>query len=114
MEERPDISLFPGMLGMLARAGFVGEAMKLAATWGGAKHYIPAKPNNFSRISKVIGIQAAELLAVHYGGGSHDIPMLSNMGKKKFALKRLDHLTTTDAARAIGCSARYVRMVRNG
>lgn len=113
MEEQPDISLFPGMLGELARAGFVDEAIKLAATWGGSKRYIPANPKNYSRLSKVIGIDAAEVLAEPYGGRPHDIPVLYFKGKKKLALKYLDHLNATDAARAVGCTARYVRMVRS-
>ncbi|SBW01022.1 conserved hypothetical protein [uncultured Alphaproteobacteria bacterium] len=114
MAETPDISLFPGILRTLATAGFVDEAIKLAATWGGTKRFIPYKPTPESEISKIIGVKAAQVLAVNYGTSHHDIPLLAGLGRKKLALKWLGGLEVTDAARAVGCTARYVRMVRNG
>jgi len=113
MTECRDTSLFPGMLGLLARAGMAAEAEKLAAAWGGTKRYIPAKPTASSGICKVISLEAALVLAKVYGNRHHDIPLLSGGGGKKLALQRVNHLGTAAAARAVGCSARYVRMVRN-
>lgn len=113
MKQAPDLSLFPGMLGLLARAGHADEAIKLAAAWGGSKRYIPDAPTPTSNITMVIGLKGALVLAESYGGQPHDIPLLSGLGGKKRALRQLDHLDTTEAARAVGCTARYVRMVRN-
>lgn len=111
-----DISLFPGILGVLAHAGFVDDARKLADAWGGIKHYIPAHPKVSSRICKVISLDAAKVTAELYGGQSHDIPrMRASVGPLsdvKRRLRLLDHLPTTKAAIEAGCSARYVRMVR--
>lgn len=112
MGEVPDIRLFPGMLGMLAHAGFIDDAVKLAATWGGTSHYIPSKPTENCEICKVISLKAALMLAEYYSG-PHDIPLLAGLGKKKLALLSVNHLAPTDAARAVGCTARYVRKVRN-
>lgn len=105
----------PGMLGDLARHGYGGEALKLAAAWGGAKHYIPAQPDERSEICTVISLEAAKVLAeCGYGGRPHDIPRAAGLGNVKAALRRIEAAGTTDAARAVGCTARYVRMVRNG
>ncbi len=104
----------PGMLGELAHRGFGGEALALAAAWGGAKHYIPAQPDADCEICKVISVAAARVLAEQYGGRPHDIPRAAGVGSIKAALRRTDLAGNTDAARAVGCTARYVRMVRNG
>lgn len=103
----------PGMLGELARRGFGGEALKLAAAWGGTKRYIPGKPTEGSEICKIICLPAALVLAEAYGDHHHDIPRAAGLGNVKAALRRVDAHGTTDAARAVGCTARYVRMVRN-
>lgn len=105
----------PGMLGELARRGFGGEALKLAAAWGGHKHYIPKAPNADSEICKIISLEAAMVLAEGYGNRHHDIPQAAGIGDKKAALRRVPQdASTAAAARAVGCTARYVRMVRNG
>lgn len=113
----PNPDHLPGLLGELARRGHGGEALKLAAAWGGTKRYIPARPNPDSEICKVISLEAALVLAETYGGKDNDIPRAAGLGSVKAALRRFDPGGTggtTDAARAVGCTARYVRMVRNG
>lgn len=116
MDAAPDLSLFPGLLGVLARSGFVDDALKLARAWGGTKRYIPETPCSTSRICQIIPLEAALALVPVYGGNSHDIPNMGGkagpLSKVKQRLKRLDHLPTTDAAREAGCTARYVRMMR--
>lgn len=105
----------PGMLGELARRGFGGEALKLANAWGGTKRYIPKAPTADSEICKIISLEAALVLAEAYGNRHHDIPMAAGVGNKKAALRRVaTEAGNTAAARAVGCTARYVRMVRNG
>jgi hypothetical protein len=116
MDAAPDLSLFPGLLGVLARAGFADDALKLARSWGGTKRYIPERPCSASRICRIITLEAALALVPVYGGNNHDIPNMGGkagpLSKVKQLLRRLDHLPTTDAAREAGCTARYVRMVR--
>jgi hypothetical protein len=116
MDAISDLSLFPGILGVLARSGFVDDALKLARTWGGTKRYVPEAPCSTSRICRIISLEAALALVPAYGGSSHDIPNMGGkagpLSKVKQRLKRFDHLPTTDAAREAGCTARYVRMVR--
>jgi hypothetical protein len=105
----------PGILGELSRRGHGGEALKLAAAWGGTKRYIPARPTADSEICKVISLEAALVLAEAYGNRHHDIPLAAGVGNKKAALRRVvEESGNTAAARAVGCTARYVRMVRNG
>lgn len=108
------MTTLPGMLGELERRGFGGEALKLAAAWGGTKRYIPARPTADSEICKVISLEAALVLAETHGNRHNDIPLAAGLGSKKAALRRVEAAGNTDAARAVGCSARYVRMVRNG
>ncbi|MGE4526811.1 MAG: hypothetical protein AB7D00_00465 [Rhodospirillaceae bacterium] len=103
----------PGMLGELDRRGLRADALQLAAAWGGTKRYIPAHPTPENEICKVISLEAALVLAETYGNRHHDIPLAAGLGSKKAALRRVEALDPTDAARAVGCSARYVRMVRN-
>lgn len=114
MTDPQDHLLLPGMLGELARAGYGGEALKLAAAWGGAKHYIPKRPTATSEICTVISLAAARVLAIKYGDRHHDIPRAAGLGSVKATLRGLDNLPTTAAARAAGCTARYVRRVRGG
>ncbi|WP_141400356.1 hypothetical protein [Magnetospirillum sp. 15-1] len=89
MTEIPNIALFPGLLGTLARAGYAEDAIKLAAAWGGTKHYIPGKPTAACNICKVISLEAALVLAESYGDRPHDIPLLSGLGDKKLALRHV-------------------------
>lgn len=110
----PNPDHLPGLLGELARRGHGGEALKLAAAWGGTKRYIPSNPTADSEICKIISLEAARVLAETHGGKDNDIPRAAGLGNVKAALRRLDAVGTTDAARAVGCTARYVRMVRNG
>lgn len=105
----------PGILGELQRRGLGGEALKLAQAWGGTKRYIPAKVTADSEICRIISPEAAQVLAEAFGGRHHDIPLAAGVGDKKAALRRIAaEEGSTAAARAVGCTARYVRMVRNG
>lgn len=114
MAELPDISSFPGILGFLARAGMADQAVKLADAWGGSKRYIPKVPTANSAICKIISLEAALVLAEAYGSRHNDIPMGAGVGNKKAALRHVAaEVGSAAAARAFGCTTRYVRMVRN-
>lgn len=107
----------PGMLGVLEREGFGGEALKLSAAWGGEDRYIPGDPDPDCEICRIISLDAARVLAAAgYGGRPHYIPQVKGIGNVKAALRRAESggLTgTAELARRVGCSSRYVRMVRN-
>lgn len=106
-----DTSHLPGMLGALARAGFSGKALILAHEWGGTKRYIPANPTPTSDVVQLIGLAAARVLAESWGGAHHDIPRAAVLEDLK--RKILAHPgTTREAAIALGCTERWVRIVR--
>ena len=114
---RTSATHLPGVLGALARAGHGGAALLLAEHWGGQKRYIPATIYIDCPLAALIGIDAARVVSAYYTkggqGGDFDIPK----GNLKPALKRdiLGHpAPTRETARALGCTERYVRKVRQG
>lgn len=108
-----DTTHLPGMLGELARAGFGGKALLLAHTWGGTKRYIPAEPDARHALVDLIGVAAARVLAEKWGGAHHDIPRAAVLDDLK--QKIVSHPgTTRETAVALGCTERWVRLVRAG
>ena len=101
----------PGLLGDLDRAGFTLQALKLAANWGGEKHYIPANPQG-SRLAGMIGDDAAALLCQSHGGCTVDIPRAAHRHSLKRAISQAEGGTSA-VARQFGCTQRWVREVRN-
>jgi hypothetical protein len=108
----------PGPLGRLASAGHGGAALLLVRHWGGTKRYVALRPPPGGSLAQLIGLAAAEALAgilTADGVSRHlDIPSRSSLTA---ALKGaiLDHPgTTRETASALGCTERYVRLVRSG
>ncbi len=101
----------PGLLGELVRRGYPEAALILAGEWGGQKRYIPNKPGNL--LAELIGLEAAAVAAALFGGRDHDIPTGNGLNDLKSRI--LAHPgTTRETAKAVGCTERYVRMVRRG
>lgn len=84
--------------------------MTLAREWGGQKRYISDRPG--SRLVDLIGLDAAKALVGIVGRLHYDIPTAANIGDLKARI--LTHPgDTTEAAKDLGCSERWVREVRN-
>lgn len=102
---------FPGILGLLARAGFVLEAIALGREWGGTKRFIPKNLRKSSPIIEIVGLEAAVFLAKNGPFGEHcDIPQLPLKSLKQAIFNFRGG--TRETAKAFGCSERYVRRVR--
>ena len=102
----------PGLLGVLARAGHLGAALRLAKEWGGTSRYIPEEPSPDSPLVQVVGLAAARLLAETYGRGHHDIPMATHQDTAKGRILRDPDPSTRAVARRYHVTERHVRDVR--
>lgn len=100
----------PGMLGCLARYGHGGAALRLVAAWGGTKQRIPEHPRPDSQLAKLIGLDAALILAEHYPGW-HDVPTTAGLRSLKQCILRRPE-STRETALALKTSESYVRRVR--
>lgn len=105
--------ILPGLLGEMQRAGHGGAALALARAWGGTKRYIPSDPRPGQALVEIVGMPAARWLAEHHGNQHKDIPRAAGLGNKKRAIAQFQG-GTREAALTLGCTERYVRMVRNG
>ncbi len=103
----------PGLLGVLARAGHGGAALRLLAEWGGTSRYIPAHPGPDSPLVALIGVDAAQVLAAVAGGGNYDVPMATYRHARKGVIARAAG-STREVARRFGVTERWVRKVRQG
>lgn len=109
---RPE--LLPGPLLVLAEAGFMREAMLLAKEWGGRTFDIPAagRLRAGSPLVKLLGREAARIVALRYGPGRLYVPLAAGRGAKKRDI--LSHPGgTAAAARDLHTSEQWVRRVRN-
>jgi len=116
MPDTPTSLQLPGILGELARRGYGGQALALAKSWGGTKRYIPPIPREGMALVAIIGLDAAqalaEIIAGMCGDSQQDIPRAAGLESVKIEI--LGHPGGTRAtAMALGCTERYVRMVRN-
>jgi hypothetical protein len=103
--------MLPGLLGEMARRGFVKEAITLGKGWGGSKRYIPGNPEG-SKLASLIGTAAARFICHLYGGEQVDIPTLKSLTYQK--LNIIDHSGgTRRCAQDVGCTERWVRKVRS-
>lgn len=101
----------PGLLGALQRAGHGGAALRLALEWGGTKRYIAARPAETGALVAIVGLAAARFLAAHFGNTHQDIPRAVGLGRVKREIHSHEGGTRA-TARALGCTERYVRKVR--
>lgn len=104
----------PGPLMVLAQAGFMTEALQLAEAWGGRTFDIPAaaRLRANSPLVRVVGREAARVIALHYGPGRLYVPLAIGRGAKKRDI--LSHPGgTAETARDLRTSEQWVRRVRN-
>jgi len=88
----------------------------LMKKFGGVQVSVPAKPTlvKGSVIARALGEEAALAMCELFGGGSVEIPTGSRLRRDDRRRAIIDHPgTNNEAARALGVSSRWVRMVRN-
>ncbi len=107
-----DFPHLPGLLGVLARAGHSGAALRLAMEWGGTSRYIPETPRPDSPLVAIIGMEAARLLALTYGRGPQDIPIAAHQDTAKGRILRDPDPSTRRVAQRYHVTERHVRDVR--
>jgi hypothetical protein len=105
-----------GPLGQLARQGHGGAVQLLIHHWGGTKRYVAEVPPADGPLVGLIGRAAAAALAAIVSdmdiARQIDIPSPHAL-EAALKLAILAHPgTTREAAQALGCTERYVRMVR--
>ncbi|MBF0334557.1 MAG: hypothetical protein HQL40_13075 [Alphaproteobacteria bacterium] len=105
------IRTLPPFYATLAKAAGIDATLTIAKAWGGTKRHISQTPAANSSLTKLVGKDAAALIIAAIGSGERDIPV-APAPLKKLAILRHDG-TTLQTAQALGCTERYVRMVRN-
>ncbi|MBF0392298.1 MAG: hypothetical protein HQL38_06415 [Alphaproteobacteria bacterium] len=114
MQETDDIiRTFPPFYATIARVAGIDAALTIAKAWGGTMRYIPRAPNAKSPWTKLVGQDAAARIIAAIGAGPdyRYIPV-APAPLKKLAILRHDG-PARQTAMALGCTDRYVRMVRN-
>lgn len=110
----------PTVLAVIARSAGLDAAVRIAQEWGGTKRYLPGGRRGFLRetdhdrsaLVRLVGVEAAAKIAETSLGGDYvDIPAMPSGLSKKLAILRHSG-RTREVARAVGCTERYVRMVR--
>lgn len=87
--------------------------MRLAEVYGGTdSNYIPKRARRDHPFVQIIGLDKMELLCREFGPGKIDIPRGTFRDLKKAQIMETDG-SSREVALGIGCTERYVRMVRN-
>lgn len=98
-------------------ADCIGDAaaMQLVAALGGQEVYIAKEPHAEQDVSRTIGIDAARLLAVRFGGLTLPVPTawyLRSAKRRILAALAKGETGTNRLAAAEGVSARHVRAIK--
>jgi len=112
IQRRP---MLPGVLAELQRRGQGGGAVRLVMEWGGTKRQLPKVVTPASAIAQVMGFAAARLLRELIDGADfYDVPSPASLDPSSLKGDILRHEGgVREAARALRCTERYVRKVRN-
>lgn len=110
-QQRP---MLPGVLAELQRRGHGGAAVRLVLEWGGTKRQLPKVVTPACAVAQVMGFAAACLLHELVGAGEfYDVPSPAALEPSlKGEILRHDG-GTRETARALRCTERHVRKVRN-
>lgn len=108
-----DLRTWPIGLRRLAEVIGPAAAVRMADVYGGTEsNYIPKHPRRDHPLVQLIGYDKLALLCATFGPGTIDIPRGTFRDLKKAKI-----LESTGSSRVIaqdvGCTERYVRMVRN-
>jgi hypothetical protein len=115
-ERDPRTARLPKVPRLLAERLGYDMGMLLMKKFGGVQVSVPAKPIlvKGSVIARALGEEAALAMCELFGGGSVEIPTGSRLRRDDRRRAIIDHPgTNNEAARALGVSSRWVRMVRN-
>jgi hypothetical protein len=111
-QPRIDVRGWPPLLAEIAALASPEAALRLVERFGGVACYFPKRPRPGHVLVDAIGLEAAKILAERFGGTSPEIPVLATRHRLKQAIVEAEG-GTAEIARDLGCSARYVRMIRN-
>ncbi|MEL6478118.1 MAG: hypothetical protein AAFR17_12400 [Pseudomonadota bacterium] len=98
----------PGILGQIE--GLIGtdKAVALMQAFGGREVTIPKKPEAGMELPKVIGVEAARVLASDLGSGRVLIPMAQSSRVARLRRMLKDGISHQKIAAALGCHVRTV------
>jgi hypothetical protein len=103
---------WPASLVEIAELIDIPATLRLVDAYGGMTLYVPEKLDPAHRLVQSIGMAAAELLIGRYGLEKIEVPTL-HMARTRKALIASAEGPTHKVARALGCTTRWVRMVRS-
>ena len=109
-KNRSDICYPPRIQELIRVIGYEATTA-LVKKYGGHVCYIPSKARPSYSLAKVIGMDALEKLTKVYDNQHFDIPMMAGIGLKKMKILSMTG-SNSEISAAVGCSSRYVRLVR--
>lgn len=112
IEDRSLMRGWPAGLVAIAEVTGVAAALHLVDAYRGTLLTVPTKFSEDHRLVQAIGPTAAGRLIAAYAGETINIPTLAGVRSRKTLVADAEG-TTTEIARALGVSTRWVRMVRN-
>lgn len=106
---------FPGILFVLAHAGFIREAATLSLKRGGTTIVIPSAEHirQTSPLVQIVGWAGARLLADKVAPGEYYVPLGTGPGRRMRDIIIHPSKSTREVARDLGTSESWVRRVRN-
>lgn len=108
----PAIDDLPRVLREIAEVCGLGVALTLAAEYGSSHGlYVPKTPRIEHPLCQLIGWEALQALCSLYPGETIEIPRAAGRNVKAVVLA-MDDASSAEAARAAGCTTRYVRKLR--
>lgn len=106
--------MLPGVLAELQRRGHGGAAVRLVMEWGGTKRQLPKVVTPGCAVAQVMGFDAARLLQELVGAGEfYDVPSPASLEPTLKGEILRHEGGTRETARALRCTERHVRKVRN-
>lgn len=87
-------------------------AAKILQAYGGGRMCVPVRAGKRSALTRLVGLDAARKIAAAIGCGAYEIQVARTAAPSLKMRILAASGSTIEVARRLGCSERYVRMVR--
>ena len=103
----------PGdLVGFVSRRLGEDIANKIEEAFGGREVYVPITPEPHNVFTKVVGLEAALVVAKEFGSGKASVPIGSRRRSELIVAACLSGRGTSEIAKSFRCSCRLVQLKR--
>lgn len=114
-DDRPTEFALPGFLAEIARITTPEIAVAVARAHGGARLYIPRTVKRDHPLARLVGLQAARLIAAHFPADTYDVPSARTWLRWYDARRLADQGLSRDAiARRLKINRKRVSVLLQG